>query len=61
MVAYKITTNETWQNIPLTRVVGFLDPEEVYPFALTCSSSLAACKRFTGEMCLPYRSPGSWR
>ena len=42
MVAYKITTNETWQNIPLTRVVGFLDPEEVYPFALTCSSSLAA-------------------
>jgi len=31
-----------WKLLPLGRVEDFLDPEEVYVFALTCSSSLAA-------------------
>jgi len=34
--------NEAWNNLPLGCVADFIDPGEVYVFALTCSSSLAA-------------------
>ena len=48
MVNEEITTPVTLEDIPLTRVVEYLDNGEVYPLALTWSSSLAAVQAVHG-------------
>ena len=44
MTIEEITTNVSLEDMPLTHVVRYLDLGEVYLFALTCSTSLAAVK-----------------
>jgi hypothetical protein len=53
MTIEEITTPMSLQDIPLTRVVEYLDNREVYPLALTCSSSLAAVQAVHGGMVPP--------
>ena len=49
----EITTPVSLEDIPLTRVVKYLDNGEVYPLALTCSSSLAAVQAVHGGVVPP--------
>ena len=53
MTIEEITTPVSLEDIPLTRVVEYLDDGEVYPLALTCSSSLAAVQAVHGGMVPP--------
>ena len=48
MTIEEINTPVSFEDIPLSRVVEYLDNGEVYPLALTCSSSLAAVQAVHG-------------
>ena len=49
MTIEETTTPVSLEDIPLTRVVEYLDNGEVYPLALTCSSSLAAVQAASNQ------------
>ena len=53
MTIEETTTPVSLEDIPLTRVVEYLDNGEVYPLALTCSSSLAAVQAVHGGVVPP--------
>ena len=53
MAEEEITTPMSLEDIPLPRVVEYLDNGEVYPLALTCSSSLAAVQVVHGGVVPP--------
>jgi hypothetical protein len=42
MTIKEITSDDQWKDLPLGRVVEYLDLGAVYVFALTCKSSLVA-------------------
>jgi hypothetical protein len=53
MTIEEINTPVSLEDLPLSRVVEYLDNGEVYPLALTCSSSLAAVQAVHGGVVPP--------